>query len=81
MEYWEDEGKIIYEWKVPEDYPNFTGFDDLAKRYRVIEHPNAFCGVIVEGKFRNEWSNVYNKQPLIRHLVKELEKIKALPGR
>lgn len=64
------EPKLIFEWEVPDDWPNFSGHDDLADAYRVYEDTKAAGGVVVEARFNGEWCpNPWSCRPLIRHLL------------
>jgi hypothetical protein len=64
--------RTIYHWKVPDDHPNFTGHDDVADEYRVIENLEAARSIVVEGKYRGEWiANPWSTRALIRHLLEE----------
>jgi len=47
--------KIIYEWELPSDYPNYTGFDDLPEAYRVSELDNACGGIVIYAKWKGKW--------------------------
>lgn len=65
-----DNGKLIFEWEVPQDYPNFTGMDDVAEAYQVYELPGASGGIVVHAKYHGEWMvNPWSARPLIRHLL------------
>ena len=62
--------RIILEWEVPKDFPNFTGHDDIAEAYRIYENPKACSGIVVEAKYRGEWeANPFSTRALIRHLM------------
>jgi hypothetical protein len=64
--------KLIYEWNVPKDHPNFSGYDDLPESYRVFECDRASAGIIVEAKYRGEWiTNPWNTRTLIRHFLED----------
>ena len=66
--------KIIFQWKVPEDYPNFSRHDDIAEEYRVYQNDEANGGVIVEAKYNGEWIvNPWSTRPLVRHLLQLLQ--------
>uniref|UniRef100_A0A6M3K899 Uncharacterized protein n=1 Tax=viral metagenome TaxID=1070528 RepID=A0A6M3K899_9ZZZZ len=66
--------KIIYEWELPKDHPNFSGHDDLPEAYRVIESEKAAGGIIVYAKYHGEWeANPWNTRTLIRQLLAELK--------
>lgn len=69
-------GKIIFEWTLPPDHPNFTGIDDLPEAYRVIENPEASGGIIIEAKFRGVWDRPWNVRPLVRELLLQLQDLK-----
>lgn len=62
--------EILFEWDVPKDYPNFSGYDDIAEAYRVVENKIAASGIVVHSKYHGKWS-VHNQscRPLIRYLV------------
>ncbi len=67
-----DEEEKIYEWVIPPDYPNFSGFDDLPEAYRVFKNQKASGGVIVEARYKGKWeANPWNTRTLIRHMVHE----------
>jgi len=67
--------EVIFEWDVPADYPNFSGVDDLAKRFIVVKHNKADGGVIVFGHYGDSRGWVANSalRPLVRHLLALLE--------
>ena len=66
-----DKEKLIYEWIVPDDQPNFTGHDDLAEAFRVYEVPSASGGIMIHAKYCGDWSvNPWGLRPLVRHLLK-----------
>lgn len=65
-----DRGKIIYHWVVPDDYPDFTGYDDIADQYRIIEDDRSSSGIIIQAKYNGEWrTNPWNTRVLVRHLL------------
>ncbi len=67
-----NEEKIIYEWEIPSDHPNFSGHDDLPEAYRVEENEKASCGIVIFAKNNGEWvTNPWNTRTLIRHMVHE----------
>jgi len=71
--------KIIFEWELPKDYPNFTGHDDLPEAYRVVEHDKAVGGIVVYARWKGEWeANPWSMRPLIRHLLKNTEQAGAV---
>ena len=62
--------KKIFEWKIPNDYRNFTGHDDLPEGYRVYEDNRATGGIIIEACWNGHWeANPWNTRTLIRHLL------------
>ena len=70
--------KVIYIWEIPDDYPNFSGHDDIPEAYRVIENEEATAGVIVESRIRGKWgANPWNTRTLVRHLLSELNRSRA----
>lgn len=65
--------KIIFEWKVPKDHRNFTGYDDIAEAYRIFESEEASGGCIIEAKYNKKWiTNPWNIRPLVKHLIEQL---------
>jgi hypothetical protein len=68
------DGDIIYEWKVPKDFKNYTGIDDLAEAYIVVSNENAMGGIVVYSKYKDgEWVVHHStSRPLINHLVTRL---------
>lgn len=74
--------KKIYEFKLPEDHPNFTGYDDLPTAYRVFESKTATGGVVVEALYNGQWiTNPWNTRTLVRQLVTELNNLKESESR
>jgi len=84
-----DDKKTVYEWEVPKDHPNFTGYDDLAKAYRIVYSDKASGGCIVEAKYNDKWiASSWSARPLIRHLFDllnirndEIDHLKELLGK
>lgn len=73
------EGNLTYEWEVPKDWPNFSGYDDLPEAYRVYESDTATSGVIIEAKFNGKWSvNPWNTRTLVKHLLEDLGRTEAI---
>ena len=63
-------GKIIFEWEIPPDHPNFTGYDSLPEAYRVEENPEAMGGVVIYARYHGEWeANPRCVRTLVRHLL------------
>lgn len=65
---------LFYEWEVPEDYPNYSGFDDIAQIYQVYFSDKANGGCIIKAKYHGEWRIPFSNRPLIRHLVELIKK-------
>ena len=60
----------IFEWKIPDNYPNFTGCDDLPEGYRVYEEKDASGGIVIEACWNGRWeANPWNTRTLVRHLL------------
>ena len=60
----------IFEWKIPDDYRNFTGHDDLPEGYRVYEDNRASGGIIIEACWNGHWeANPWGTRTLVRHLL------------
>ena len=71
-----DKKNLVYKWEVPDNIRNYTGFDDIAKAYRIWFSDKATGGCIVDAKFNNqeEWkSNPWTVRPLIRHLIEQVK--------
>lgn len=69
-----DEDEIIYDWIIPPDHPDFTGHDDNPKAYRVVKNEKAQGGVIIYGKYRDEWqANPWNTRTLVKHFLDDIE--------
>jgi hypothetical protein len=61
------EGRVIFRMTTnPED--DITGIDDLAEEYVVIERKEAMAGLVIWGRYRDEW----HCNPSARHVVKRL---------
>ncbi len=70
--------KLIFEWELPKDHPNFSGYDDLPEAYRVSENNDATCGIVIEARWHGEWkANPWNTRTLVRHLLRELKKMEG----
>jgi hypothetical protein len=68
-----DDAKLIYEWKVPEEIRQQRKWEDIAETYRIYEHDNALGGCFVTAKFNGEWiNNPFTSRHLIKHLVEKL---------
>ena len=60
----------IFEWKIPDNYPTFTGYDDLPEGYRVYEEKSASGGIVIEACWNGHWeTNPWNTRTLVRHLL------------
>lgn len=70
------DGKIIYEWVVPDDYVRTKG-EDIATAYRVCACPEAMSGIIAYGLWRGKWeASAYGMRPLIKTLINQLDQLK-----
>ncbi len=75
-----DNEKVIFRWKLPDDYPNFSGHDDLPTEYKVVENKKADGGVVIFGKYNGEWKpNPWNARTLVRHLIECLLEVRNNP--
>ena len=67
-------GKLIYQWKVPEDYHKYSKHEDIADEYRVYQDDKANCGVIIYALYNGEWvCNPFSVRALVFHLLKVLD--------
>jgi len=65
--------KEIFEWEVPDDFPNISGDDDIPRAYKVAEVKQANSGIVVYCKYDGDWiANPWSYRPLIRELIKRL---------
>lgn len=67
-----EEGKIIFEWDVPEERRTIekVANEGIAEGYRVLEKSEAASGIIIYAYFRGEWhANAGNDRPIVKHLL------------
>lgn len=67
---------IIFEWEVPADHPNFTGHDDIAEAYRVLENEKASGGYVIHARYGRTWIvNPWSVRPLVGHLLRLIKQL------
>ena len=70
--------KIIYRWKNP-SLRKYRIMNNEAAEYIIVRENEASSGIVIYGKFNDEWSaNPWSTRPLIKQLCNEIKELKKM---
>jgi hypothetical protein len=73
----EESRRIVWSWVPDKEYRDemrkLYPCNDLAEAYAVVENPKSYFGIMIYGKYRDEWSpNPRCARPVVAKMLEEM---------